>query len=82
MIRISADEWINPEEITHIKAIDPMNCILTTEAGVFTAQMPVETLLGILRAEEPKEDAGSESAELNVLKEMSQKIGNLPVFAG
>lgn len=75
-IRISEDEYVNGDEICHIKVVDGMTCLVSTESGIYTAQMPVETLLAMLK-QEPKENK-----ELNVLQEMNKKIGELPVFAG
>ena len=75
-IRISADEYINSEEICHIKIVDPMTCLISTDSGIYSAQMPIETLLGMLR-QEPQE-----SKEISVLQEMNKKIGELPIFAG
>ena len=76
-LRINPTEYINTEEIVSIKVVDQMNCILTTEGGMYSAEYPVETLLAILRGQEPQENK-----ELNVLEEMNQKIGELPIFAG
>ncbi len=75
-IRISPDEYINSEEITHIKVVDSMTCLLSTESGIYTAQMPVETLLGIIG------DKPQENKEISILQEMNKKIGELPIFAG
>lgn len=75
-IKISADEYINSEEITHIKVVDSMTCLLSVDSGIYTAQLPIETLLGIM-GDKPKENK-----ELNVLQEMNKKIGELPIFAG
>jgi hypothetical protein len=74
-LRISADEYINTEEISHIKVLDPMTCLLTTESGIYTAGMPVETLLAIIKNDEPK-------GEQATLESIDNKIGNLPIFAG
>ena len=75
-IRISPDEYINSEEICHIKVVDSMTCLVSTDSGIYSAQMPVETLLGILN------NTPEESKEISVLKEMNKKIGELPIFAG
>jgi hypothetical protein len=76
-LRINPEEYINTDEIISIKIIDQMTCGLTTENGYYTAEYPVETLLSILRGE--KKD---ESQEIEQLKQMNQKIGELPIFAG
>jgi len=76
-IRISADEYINSDEIVHIKAVDDLTCLVSTESGIYTAQMPVSTLLAIIKGQEPQQNK-----ELNVLEEMNKKIGELPIFAG
>ena len=76
-LRISPDEYINTDEIQHIKVVDSMNCLLSTESGIYTSQMPVETLLAIIRNEAPANDNNKE-----VLEQISNKIGELPVFAG
>lgn len=76
-LRINPMEYINTEEIVSIKVVDQMNCIITTEGGFYNAEYPVETLLSILKGQEPQENK-----ELNVLEQMNQKIGELPIFAG
>lgn len=77
-LQISQNEWINSEEIVHIAVADEMNCILTTEAGVFTANYPIQTLLSLLKEQSDVED----KEEVDVLKQMNEKIGNLSIFAG
>jgi hypothetical protein len=75
-VKINSDEYINTEEVCCIKVIDSMTCLLTTDSGIYTANMPVETFLSLAKA-----DAGGDK-ELNVLQEMNKKIGELPIFAG
>ena len=75
-LKITADEYINTEEIVHIKVVDSMTCLLSTENGIYTANMPVETLMAMLK-EKPEE-----SKEIGILEQMNKKIGELPIFAG
>ena len=76
-IRISPVEYVCADEIISIKAIDAMTCIITTEAGVHTAEYPIETLLAILKGQEEPE-----KNDTAVLESINQKIGELPIFAG
>jgi hypothetical protein len=76
-LRISADEYVNTEEIISIKGIDAMTCSLSTAHDVHIAEYPLDTLMAILRNEEPKKEDNAE-----VLKSIDHKIGELPIFAG
>ena len=75
-LRISPIEYVCTDEIISIKSIDAMTCIITTEAGVHTAEFPIETLLTILKGQEPQK------SNAEVLKSIDRKIGELPIFAG
>ena len=76
-IQICTDEYINSEEIVHIKVVDQMTCLVSTESGIYTAQMPIDTLLARM-----KEQPAEESKEIGILEQMNKKIGELPIFAG
>lgn len=74
-LRICEDEFINTDEIQHIRVVDSMTCLLSTESGIYTAHMPAETLLAMIKNDEPK-------GEQSTLESIDKKIGELPIFAG
>ena len=76
-VEIQSGLSICVDEIVAIQRMeDQFKCKVYTETRDFEANFPYITLLSIL--ERQKEDKGND----RVLREISEKVGNLPVFAG
>ena len=66
------------DEIVAVQRMaDQFRCKVFTETQEFEAHFPYLTLLSLLEADKPEVESNKD-----VLKEISQKVGNLPVFAG
>lgn len=79
-IEIAEGLSVRKDEILAIHSTDnQFECIVITESKEFTAKFPYLTLLSILEEKEnEKENEGQEA----LLRQINEKVGNLPVFAG
>lgn len=67
------------DEIVAVEAVDEFHCRVLTESQAFEANFPFKTMIGIL---EGALTAETQPLNTELLKDISQKVGELPIFAG
>jgi len=67
------------DKIHVIEKFDEFHCKVVTQVGVFDANFPYQTLVSILENNVEKEEPDKNT---ELLKELSQKVGNIGTFAG
>jgi hypothetical protein len=78
-IEVTDGVSIRIDRIEKVERVDDLNSRITSGFDSYTMAMPYKTVLNIINYVERPEISDPNS---RILKEISKKIGNLPVFAG
>ena len=78
-IEIQEGLCVRCDDIKVIEKFDEFHCKVVTDVGVFDANFPYDTLVSILEQDGQKPD---DDRQVAMLKELSQKVGNIGTFAG